>query len=151
MNMKTLFHGDGYREIESRFLALRPDAGAEWGKMHVAQMLAHCRVTMEVATGLVELPPSLMGKLIGRWFRRKFSDDSRLSRNSPTHPRFVMTEQKDFAAERDRLLQLIRQFAEGGEANCTGRPHSFFGPLSSEEWGRGMYKHLDHHLRQFGA
>jgi len=30
-------------------------------------------------------------------------------------------------------------------------PRCFFGKLSGKEWGELMYKHIDHHLRQFGA
>ncbi|MFD1127776.1 DUF1569 domain-containing protein [Paenibacillus provencensis] len=29
-------------------------------------------------------------------------------------------------------------------------PHPFFGKLTSEEWSIGLYKHLDHHLKEFG-
>ncbi len=30
-------------------------------------------------------------------------------------------------------------------------PHPFFGNLNSEEWDTLNWKHLDHHLRQFGV
>ena len=45
----------------------------------------------------------------------------------------------------------VRQFSEGGETRCTRHPHPFFGSLTPQAWSRGMYKHLDHHLRQFGV
>jgi len=50
-----------------------------------------------------------------------------------------------------RLAGLIDRFAAGGPAGCTQHPHSFFGPLTPDEWAILMYKHLDHHLRQFGV
>jgi len=53
--------------------------------------------------------------------------------------------------ERERLSGLIDKFAAGGAAGCTKNPHSFFGRLTPEEWAILMYKHLDHHLRQFGV
>jgi transposase InsO family protein len=53
--------------------------------------------------------------------------------------------------ERDRLSGLIDKFAAGGAAGCTRNPHSFFGKMTPEEWAILMYKHLDHHLRQFGV
>ncbi|MDZ4803510.1 MAG: DUF1569 domain-containing protein [Candidatus Eisenbacteria bacterium] len=30
-------------------------------------------------------------------------------------------------------------------------PNPIFGNLSVDEWGKLSWKHLDHHLRQFGA
>jgi hypothetical protein len=53
--------------------------------------------------------------------------------------------------ERERLSGLIDKFAAGGEAACTKNPHGFFGKMRAEEWAILMYKHLDHHLRQFGV
>ncbi len=49
------------------------------------------------------------------------------------------------------LSRLIDKFAAGGAAGCTKNPHSFFGKMTPEEWAILMYKHLDHHLRQFGV
>ena len=46
---------------------------------------------------------------------------------------------------------LIDRFAAAGPKGCTTHPHSFFGPLTPDEWAILMYKHLDHHLRQFGV
>ena len=62
---------------------------------------------------------------------------------SPTLPKLIF--------QKTGLIAHIRQFSEGGAAKCTPHPHPFFGKLTSEEWGIGMYKHLDHHFRQFGA
>jgi transposase InsO family protein len=46
---------------------------------------------------------------------------------------------------------VIDRFVAAGPKSCTTHPHSFFGPLTPEEWAILMYKHLDHHLRQFGV
>jgi hypothetical protein len=46
---------------------------------------------------------------------------------------------------------LIDRFAAAGPQGCTTHPHAFFGSLTPDEWAILMYKHLDHHLRQFGA
>ena len=63
----------------------------------------------------------------------------------------VAGDDKDFETERNRLSGLIDRFAAAGPAGCTSHPHAFFGPLTPDEWAVLMYKHLDHHLRQFGA
>jgi hypothetical protein len=60
-------------------------------------------------------------------------------------------DERDLGKERERLLGLIDKFAAGGAAGCTKNPHSFFGKMTPEEWAILMYKHLDHHLRQFGV
>lgn len=149
--MKSLFQEEGAAEILARLEALHADAPRQWGKMDVAQMLAHCCVTMEVASGKKRIPYGLLGKIIGRFFRASFSDDRPMSKNSPTDGKFVMRGAFDIAAEKARLRILVREFVAAGEPGCTNRPHSFFGPMTASEWGKGMYKHLDHHFRQFGA
>ena len=46
---------------------------------------------------------------------------------------------------------LVDRFGVAGPSGLTSLPHPFFGPLSSEEWQALQWRHLDHHLRQFGA
>jgi hypothetical protein len=53
--------------------------------------------------------------------------------------------------ERKHLNALIDRFAKGGPKGCTTHPHFFFGLMTPDAWTILMYKHLDHHLRQFGA
>jgi len=149
--MKTMFAPGTPDEIVGRINSLTPATQHAWGKMGVAQMLAHCATAMEVATGKRAARRLLIGRLLGPLFKSRYYDDSQFTKNSPTHPTFVIREERDFAKEKDRLIGLVREFSAGGEAKCTTAPHSFFGPLSPAQWGIGTYKHLDHHLRQFGA
>jgi hypothetical protein len=149
--MKSIFEKETLEEVVRRIDWLNPGTQHKWGKMGVAQMMTHCSVTLEVATGKRVARRLLIGRFIGPMFKKRYYDDSEFSRNGPTHPTFVVTDERDFAKEKQRLLQLVREFSEGGEANCTRRPHSFFGTLTPGEWGIGTYKHLDHHLRQFGG
>jgi hypothetical protein len=74
-----------------------------------------------------------------------------MRRNSPTSKELVIKDVRDFETERKRLSTLISRFAAVGPAGCTAHPHAFFGSLTPDEWAVLMYKHLDHHLRQFGA
>lgn len=149
--MKSMFERAALHDVVRRIDSLNSASQHLWGKMGVAQMLAHSSVTFEVAMGRRIVRRLLIGRLIGPFFKKKYHDDSELSRNSPTHPTFVIADEREFTQEKQRLLQLAREFSEGGEAKCTTLPHSFFGMLTPGEWGIGMYKHLDHHLRQFGA
>ncbi len=74
-----------------------------------------------------------------------------MRRNSATEKSLIVSDERDFAAERQRLCESIDRFAAAGPAGCTKHPHFFFGPLTPEEWAALMYQHLDHHLRQFGV
>jgi len=56
-----------------------------------------------------------------------------------------------FTVEKDRLLQNIRSYQEAGAADATGRPHAWLGKMSAEDWSVTMFKHIDHHLTQFGV
>jgi len=80
-----------------------------------------------------------------------YTNETPFSKNSPTDKKLVVLDQRDFLREQQELKMKVRQFREGGDAQCTRHPHPFFGPLTPQEWSRGMYKHLDHHLRQFGT
>ncbi len=149
--MKNLFQSDAVEELISRIDSLQPSSPRQWGKMDVAQMLAHCSVTLDVASGRLILPRLFIGKILGPIVRPQFTNDKPFSRNSPTDKKFVISDHRDFAKEREQLKMRLQQFHQGGEAVCTRHPHPFFGSLTPGEWATGMYKHLDHHLRQFGV
>ena len=149
--MKTMYDAATLQEILSRVDALDPSAKPAWGKMNASQMLAHCNQTLRVVTGKMNLPRTLIGRILGPMVRSAYVGETPLRKNSPTNPEFVITDTRDFAKEKEFYKALVKEFHEGGEAKCTRHPHSFFGPLTPEEWGRTTYKHLDHHLSQFGA
>jgi hypothetical protein len=149
--MKSLFEPATTEEVKERMAKLRPDSERLWGKMSSAQALAHCSAAMEVSVGLKFPPRNFIGRLIGRRVLRTFLAGKPFPRNSPTDKSFVVRDDRDFEVEGQRLRGLIDRFAEAGPAGCTRHPHSFFGPLTPEEWAELNYMHLDHHLRQFGV
>lgn len=149
--MKNLFQPDAVGEVISRIDKLQATAERQWGKMDAAQMLAHCSASLEMASGRMVCPRIFIGRIIGPLFRPIYSNDKPFSKNSPTDVKLVVSDLRDFTREREQLRVRVRQFYEGGEAGCTKHPHPFFGALTPHEWGTGMYKHIDHHLRQFGA
>ena len=149
---RNLFQAERVDEIKSRIQQLRPDSTRQWGKMSVAQMLAHCSAGIEMAVGEIRPPRALIGRIIGPAVKRvAVRDEEPMRRNSPTSKELVMTGDFDFESERERLGILIDRFVAAGPSGCTDHPHAFFGPLTPEEWAILMYKHLDHHLRQFGT
>lgn len=150
--MKNLFQTGTAEEIERRIAALKPDSPPRWGKMNVAQMVAHCSAAVELALGDRRPPRALVGRLVGRMIKpRVLGNDAPMRRNSPTVEELVVNDTRDFEIERTRLLGLITRFVTAGSNGCTDHPHSFFGRLTPNEWAILAYKHLDHHLRQFGV
>ena len=149
--MKNLFQRDAVDEILSRIDKLQPASPRQWGKMDVAQMLAHCSAAMDMASGRLNLPRVFIGCFIVTVFKEFYTNEKPFSRNAPTAKELVFSSPQDFAHHQQQLREKVRQFHEGGEAKCTRHPHPFFGSFTPQEWSRGTYKHLDHHLRQFGA
>jgi len=148
--MKNLFEAATVEEVKKRVARLRPDSDRLWGKMNPAQALAHCSAAMEMAVG-EKLPRRiLIGRLLGRLAKKSMIlNEKPMPRNARTDKSLVVSDERDFVAERQRLIEFIDRFAAGGPGVCTKHPHFFFGPLTPVEWAALMYQHLDHHLRQF--
>lgn len=150
--MKNLFEPASVAELKERIGRLTPDSTRQWGKMNAAQAMAHCSTSMEMAVGDCNPPRVLIGRVIGRMVKPlAIGNDKPMKKNSPTAPVLVVKDDRDLNTERTRLLRLIDRFAAGGPSRCTTNPHTFFGPLTPDEWAVLMYKHVDHHLRQFGT
>jgi hypothetical protein len=151
--VKNLFEPAAPEEIRSRISRLAPDSQRQWGKMTPAQALAHLAAFMELALGDARPPRMFIGRVIGPLAKRLTvnRENGQVPRNSPTTPGYAVTDERDFDKERERLRQSIDRLAACGPAGCTTHPHPFFGRLTPDEWAVLSYKHLDHHLRQFGV
>ena len=150
--MKTLWQPETVQELKDRMARLRPDTPRLWGKMTPAQAMAHCTLGMELACGERRPPRMFIGRLIGGIIKpMAFKESEPMRRNSPTIPGFVVADNRDLAVECANLSRSIDRFAASGPSGCTTHPHSFFGRLTPDEWSMWMYKHIDHHLKQFGV
>jgi hypothetical protein len=150
--MKHLFESDRVEEVKERLAHMRPDSERQWGKMDPAQMMAHCSAAIEMAEGKIVSPRIMIGRLLGPLAKRSLIVRGEpMRRNSMTAPSVLISNERDFVMEKQRLLESIDRFITGGPAKCARQPHFFFGPLTPVEWASLMYQHLDHHLRQFGV
>ncbi|MGG1685450.1 DUF1569 domain-containing protein [Pseudalkalibacillus sp. NRS-1564] len=149
--MKNIFEIKHTDEILIRIDNLNVNSQAIWGQMDVSQMLAHCSSFQDIALGDSFPKRGLLGILVGRFAKPIFYNDKPLEHNMPTIPTILITSKRDFEVEREKLKQKIITFQKNGPESCTDHPHPFFGKLSSHQWGKGIYKHLDHHLKQFGV
>jgi hypothetical protein len=138
-------------EIKTRIGFLRSDSDRQWGAMNAAQMLAHCSAWMEMAAGLNTPPRSFLGRIVGKMAKKSVLGQKPIPRNMPTEKSLIIQGDRDFGAERQRLIEWVERFSAGGSEQCTAHPHCFFGSMTPIEWAIMGYKHLDHHLRQFGA
>ncbi len=153
--MRDLFDPLLVQNTKQRIMQLRPESERQWGSMGVAQTLAHCTSGIEMAMGVIHAKRApFPGNLIGRLIKPLvFRDDKPMRRDSPSSPElFPANPAKcDFQRERSRLIAAIDSFASHGRAGSSRHSHPFFGPLNPEQWAILMYKHVDHHLRQFGV
>ena len=150
--MKTIFDRTAYTEISGRLESLQPGAQRKWGKMTAAQMLEHTARAAEMATGKRPLKQAFLGRMIGWIFRKDFVGEKPFSKNAPTGPDFIVTAlDPDFKNGKARLKAVLGELHALGEKGCDGNVYAFFGPMTGAEWGVTQYKHVDHHLRQFGA
>lgn len=150
--MKDVFDAEVTAGLITRIRALRAEAQPVWGRMNVAQMLAHCSVAYEM---VYENKHRRSGPIL-RWILRTFVKPGLVSgkpfpRNAPTTPAFKVPADKDFEAERDRLIAYLEQTLALGGAAFEGRDNASFGPMTRKEWSGLFHKHLDHHLTQFGV
>jgi len=139
-------------EIIERIQQLKPTTPAQWGKMNVSQMLAHCNVTYEMAYENKHPKPNFLMRLILKTFVKNLVvNEIPYKKNAQTAPAFLITDEKEFDKEKNRLIQYIQKTVDLGAESFEQKESHSFGPLSITEWNNMFYKHLDHHLRQFGV
>jgi Protein of unknown function (DUF1569) len=149
--MKNIQKEADYLEIRKRIMALSAASPRQWGEMNIQQMLVHCTTQLKMAVG--EIPsrlqgPSFMRSGLGKWILfsnlpwpkgAKTPEEMNVGNNN-----FLFT---DIEAEKRDLLNFLEKAKRQDQLS----PHPFFGNLNRKEWTRLIYKHLDHHLKQFGS
>ena len=149
MEIKNLFDPIAKQEIIERINKLSLSSQRQWGKMNAAQMLAHVQLPIKIAYGTHQPKGSFLLGLIGPLFKSKLWDEKPYKHGLPTDPTFVMADkEKDFETEKAALLDLVNRFSETA---ITSERHPVFGNLTKKNWSKATWKHLDHHLRQFGV
>ncbi len=149
MEVKNLFDPVVKQDIVIRINKLSSDSKGIWGKMNVGQMLAHVQVPIGVAEGTRNIKRTLFGRIIGPLTKPIIYNNKPFKRSLPTDPSFVMLgNEKDFETEKQNLLGMVNNFSEKTIVN---EVHPFFGKMTKEQWSIGTWKHLDHHLQQFGV
>jgi hypothetical protein len=150
--MKNVFNEQDISELLDRINKLSPASQRLWGKMTVGQMLAHCSVTYELVYDKKHTKPNAFMTFILKLFvKNAVVNEKPYKHNSQTAPVFLVKDDKDFETEKNRLINYIRKTQELGEGYFDNKESHSFGVLTKTEWNNMFYKHLDHHLRQFGV
>ena len=149
LKMKSILDKETRNEIIARIESLNKECKSQWGKMNVAQMVKHCRLCDQLYLGKTKSKRVFTGRIFGQMALRKvLADDKPLARNSPTPPMLTVSEEiEDLEGEKQKWIALIKEYEFCNEVFI----HPFFGNMTKEQLGQFVYKHCDHHLRQFGC
>ena len=153
MALPNIFSKDVTDEIISRINKLNKDTKPKWGKMSVSQMLAHCCVTYQYVykSEKFNKPNLLMGWVLKSFVKKSVVNEIPYGHNIKTGPDFIIKGDRDFESEKQRLVEFLRRSQKDGEEYFSGKESFSFGKLNTNEWNNMFYKHMNHHLTQFGV
>lgn len=149
--MKSIFDENTREEVIKRINLLHQDSNARWGKMTVTQMVRHCSLCEQYYQGATKVKRSFSGRMVGQKAIKGILKDETtgISKNAPTSPVFIVSEDiQDLETEKQNWKSLIRKYEAFEEDKFV---HWFFGKMTKTQLGQFIYKHCDHHLKQFGV
>jgi hypothetical protein len=147
--MKSVFNTTDRSEIIQRISQINENSEALWGKMTAAQMLVHCQAPIKVGIGELKLSSNLIFMILGPIIKKKLMKEEPFEKHLPTHKNFIVKYDPVLEAERQKLIDLVNQLNEKKDQLVS--KHPIFGKMDAAHWDALNWKHLDHHLRQFGA
>ena len=150
--MKNIFDATDTQVVIERINALSPETQNLWGKMNVSQMMAHCNVAYELVYDDKHPKPKGFQKFMIKLFAKNIVVGPKpYKKNSRTSPMFIISDQRDFESEKNRLIAHLEKTQQLGASHFHNKESHAFGPLTEKEWNTLFYKHLNHHLQQFGV
>jgi hypothetical protein len=148
MEIKDMFDPVVKQDIVDRINKLTPETKQLWGKMNVAQMLSHVQLPISCAYGTHKVKGSLLLRIVGPLFKSVLYNDKPYKQSLPTDPSYIVIDVKNFESEKQKLLALVNNFSPN---TIVLEHHPIWGKLTKDQWSRATWKHLDHHLKQFGV
>lgn len=149
--MKNLFDPTINAEIIERIDKLNASTSSKWGKMDVAQMLAHLDLSLRVNLDEIELKKGLLGIFFSGISRRILLGEKPYPKYLPADSKVIAKDVSDFMTEKLKVKTSIVKYTTKGSRGISKKPHYILGKITNEESALLTYKHLDHHLRQFGV
>jgi hypothetical protein len=148
--MKSLKNERDQIEMIRRLESLSPQAQPRWGRLTAAKMICHVADCLRMALGDLATRPPRSSAFIRFLLKPLFVFVLPMPRNLPTGRELLSTAPTTFEQDRQACADLMRRFSST-PGSGKGPSHQFFGVLTWSEWGALQWRHLDHHLRQFGA
>lgn len=150
--MTDIFDSKETDAVIARINKLKPTTLPLWGKMSVDQMLAHCNVVYEMVYDNKHPKPNGFAKMMLKLFVKNTVVGTKpYKKNSKTAPQFLVTDSKHFVEEKARLTDYLKKTQSLGGDYFAGKESHSLGSLTKQEWNNMFYKHLNHHLNQFGV
>ena len=152
--MNTIAHPEPRAQLLRRLEGLTPTTQRRWGTLSAAEMLCHLGDTCESVLGLRVAPgPPSSGKPrpVLKWLILYSPLPwPKGARTRPgVDPHRDGTKPGEFGRDRARVISGLEQLATA-PADRLAANHFMVGPMTRDDWHRWAYKHVDHHLRQFG-
>jgi len=120
--------------------------------MDISQMIAHCNVSYDMAFNENYKKSSPFLRFILKNLAKKgLVNESPLKKNSSTASEMIIKRPKVFEEEKGKLVSNVNNLVAKGENYFHLKDHPGFGVMTKQEWNNFYYKHLDHHLTQFGV
>ncbi len=152
MSYPSIYDASTTQLLHARIDQLTENTPGHWGKMTVGQMLSHCAVPYQQILGEnTQQPPWFMRAILTLFLKKSMINEVPYKQNLPTAPSFIRTETYDVAKEKESLKKYIQTIQEMGAEKLAVTPSLSLGKLNSVEWNNLLYKHIDHHLTQFGV
>ncbi len=149
--MKDIFNQNTVAEFQTRINNISADSTAQWGKMNVYQMLKHCTENDKMLTKERKFKRLFIGRIFGRLALRTSLNDKPFTHNSPTHPDLIIKDNGDVETQKQEWLSVIEGYYSKPSTTFENFVHPFFGKMTPQQISKFAYKHIDHHLRQFGV
>jgi hypothetical protein len=146
--MTTIFDPSTRQALAKRFRQITPESQRRWGSMTSAQVVAHLTDALRMALGDL---PIAMRKTPLRFtpIKQLIIYVAPFPKGAPTAPELLARSASDFDAEARSFVEMLDRCADATQRLAP--QHPAFGTMSRRDWGVLIYRHTDHHLRQFGA
>ncbi|MBX9783852.1 MAG: DUF1569 domain-containing protein [Chitinophagaceae bacterium] len=152
--MKNILNQSDWLQITERINSLTTQSKRRWGKMNVEQMLAHCEDQIRLALGEKQPheKPNFFNRNVMKYFGLWLPRIPLRNLKAPVdmNQKFYGTASSNISTEQQNLIGLLNTFRTAKE-DFIFQPHPMYGKLNRKQWGRFMYVHIDHHLRQFNS
>lgn len=150
--MESIFNKHTIEGFKKRIEQITENSTRQWGKFTVYQMLKHATENDRMLLREKSYERLFIGRLFGKMALNKTTkNDAPNDKNSPTHPELIIKGSGNVEIQKQAWLSMIDKYPQLTKAHYVGFVHPFYGSMTADQVSIVAYKHIDHHLRQFGV